>query len=192
MLFLSHGKSLHRMESGICLKVFPKTRDLNPTMAFSNTATKIILSTALFLPCLWGPAKPPNFFVVLADDMGFSDAGCYGGEVQTPNLDRLAAEGLRFSQFYSTGRCWPSRAVILTGYYAQQVGMDPRKGKEWPVWSRMLPLRLKENGIPELPFRQMARERERRRDAARSGFDRSYWTRSWDRFFSPQTTLAGR
>ncbi|NLH15466.1 MAG: sulfatase-like hydrolase/transferase, partial [Phycisphaerae bacterium] len=48
--------------------------------------------------------RKPNFLVIVADDMGYSDAGCYGGEIQTPNLDRLAAEGLRFSQCYSTGR----------------------------------------------------------------------------------------
>jgi len=60
--------------------------------------------------------KPPNILVIVADDMGFSDAGCYGGEIATPNLDRLASGGLRFTQFYNTARCWPSRASILTGY----------------------------------------------------------------------------
>lgn len=173
------------MESGICLNIRPKTRDLDPIMALFNTATKIILATALFLPCLWGLAKPPNFIVVLADDMGFSDAGCYGGEVQTPVLDRLAADGLRFSQFYSAGRCWPSRAVILTGYYAQQVGMDPRKGKEWPVWSSMLPLRLKEKGYRNYHSGKW-HVKGTPADPKMSGFDRSYWTRSWDRFFSPK------
>ena len=56
--------------------------------------------------------------------MGFSDVGCYGGEIQTPNLDRLAANGLRFTQFYNTARCWSSRASILTGYYPQAVRRD--------------------------------------------------------------------
>src|SRR5690348_986028 len=63
-------------------------------------------------------AKHPNVLVILADDLGFSDIGCYGGEIKTPNLDRLAAGGVRFTQFYNTARCWPSRAAILTGYYA--------------------------------------------------------------------------
>ena len=54
-------------------------------------------------------AAKPNIVIILADDMGFSDAGCYGGEIQTPNLDRLAANGLRFTQFYNTARCWPTR-----------------------------------------------------------------------------------
>ena len=64
-----------------------------------------------------GAMKRPNFLVIVADDMGFSDAGCYGGDIATPNLNRLAAGGLRFTQCYSTARCWPSRTCILTGYY---------------------------------------------------------------------------
>src|SRR5262249_22822884 len=60
-------------------------------------------------------AERPNVIVILSDDMGFSDLGCYGGEIQTPNLDRLAAGGLRFTQFYNTARCCPTRASILTG-----------------------------------------------------------------------------
>src|SRR5262249_32875214 len=67
----------------------------------------------------------PNIVLILADDMGFSDIGCYGGEISTPNLDRLAAGGLRFTQMYNTARCWPTRACLMTGYYAQQVNRDP-------------------------------------------------------------------
>ncbi|MGQ9731487.1 MAG: sulfatase-like hydrolase/transferase, partial [Candidatus Zipacnadales bacterium] len=62
--------------------------------------------------------RKPNFLVIVADDMGYSDAGCYGGEISTPHLDQLAAQGIRFTQGYGTGRCWPSRASILSGYYA--------------------------------------------------------------------------
>ena len=69
-----------------------------------------------------GPAKP-NVIVILADDMGFSDLGCYGSEIPTPNLDQLAAHGLRFTQFYNTGRCCPSRAALLTGLYSHQTGV---------------------------------------------------------------------
>ena len=54
-----------------------------------------------------GPAKRPNIILILADDMGFSDLGCYGGEIRTPNLDGLAKGGLRFTQFYNTARCCP-------------------------------------------------------------------------------------
>ncbi len=65
----------------------------------------------------------PNVVLILNDDMGFSDIGCYGGEVDTPHLDRLAANGLRFSQFYNTARCSPSRASMLTGLHPHQTGV---------------------------------------------------------------------
>ncbi|HEY3507490.1 MAG TPA: arylsulfatase [Actinocatenispora sp.] len=68
------------------------------------------------------PARP-DVVLVLADDMGFSDIGCYGGEVATPNLDRLAASGVRMSQFYNTARCSPSRASLLTGLHPHQTGI---------------------------------------------------------------------
>src|SRR4051812_20503463 len=62
-------------------------------------------------------AEPPrpNVIVILADDVGYSDIGCFGGEIATPNLDSLASGGLRFTQFYNTARCCPSRASLLTG-----------------------------------------------------------------------------
>ena len=65
----------------------------------------------------------PNVLLILNDDMGYSDIGCYGGEIDTPNLDRLAQQGLRFSQFYNTPRCSPSRASLLTGLYPHQTGI---------------------------------------------------------------------
>ncbi|HVK05869.1 MAG TPA: sulfatase-like hydrolase/transferase, partial [Armatimonadaceae bacterium] len=65
----------------------------------------------------------PNVVLVLTDDMGYSDLGCYGGEIETPNLDSLAAGGLRFTQFYNAGRCCPTRASLLTGLYAHQAGV---------------------------------------------------------------------
>jgi len=68
------------------------------------------------------PAKP-NIVVILVDDMGFSDLGCYGSEISTPNLDALAANGLRFTQFYNTARCCPTRASLLTGLYPHQSGV---------------------------------------------------------------------
>ncbi|MBW3598410.1 MAG: sulfatase-like hydrolase/transferase, partial [Planctomycetes bacterium] len=67
--------------------------------------------------------RVPNIVLILADDMGYSDIGCYGGEVETPNLNRLAAGGLRFTQFYNTGRCCPTRASLLTGLYPHQAGV---------------------------------------------------------------------
>jgi arylsulfatase A-like enzyme len=68
-------------------------------------------------------ATPPNIVVILVDDMGFSDIGCYGSEIPTPNLDALAASGVRFTQFYNTGRCCPTRAALLTGLYSHQTGV---------------------------------------------------------------------
>ena len=67
--------------------------------------------------------KRPNIILIMSDDMGFSDIGCYGGEIATPNLDRLAANGLRFTQFYNTARCCPTRASLLTGLYPHQAGI---------------------------------------------------------------------
>lgn len=67
--------------------------------------------------------QSPNIVLILCDDMGFSDLGCYGSEIQTPNIDKLAQEGIRFSQFKNTGRSCPSRASMLTGRYQHEVGM---------------------------------------------------------------------
>ncbi|MFQ5732382.1 MAG: arylsulfatase [Planctomycetaceae bacterium] len=131
----------------------------------------------------------PNVVVILADDLGFSDLGCYGGEIATPNLDRLAKNGLRFTQFYNTARCWPTRAALLTGYYAQQVRRDKLPGirsggrGRRPAWARLLPDMVKPLGyrayhsgkwhIDGMPLA--------------NGFDRSYYLRDQGRFFSPRT-----
>ena len=69
------------------------------------------------------PPPRPNIILILADDLGFSDLGCYGSEIPTPNLDRLAAGGLRFTEFYTTPRCCPTRAALMTGVYPQQAGV---------------------------------------------------------------------
>jgi arylsulfatase A-like enzyme len=74
-------------------------------------------------PAVAAVSPKPNILVVLVDDMGFSDIGCYGSEIPTPNLDRLAANGLRFTQFYNTGRCCPTRASVLTGLYPHEAGV---------------------------------------------------------------------
>ncbi|HKJ68694.1 MAG TPA: sulfatase-like hydrolase/transferase, partial [bacterium] len=89
------------------------------------------LSAALTFPVFWkcdrgNPGRhssPPNIVLILADDMGFSDPGCFGGEIATPHLDQLAKNGLLFTQFYNTARCSPSRASLLTGLYPHQTGV---------------------------------------------------------------------
>ncbi len=81
---------------------------------------------ALLGACSTSPGQPglkPNVIIIMSDDMGFSDLGCYGGEIHTPNLDALAANGLRFTQFYNTARCCPTRASLLTGLYPHQAGI---------------------------------------------------------------------
>jgi arylsulfatase len=85
-------------------------------------ATLVCLT--LLLPCRADSPNPrPNIILILADDLGFSDLGCYGSEIPTPNLDALAAGGLRFTQFYNTPRCCPSRAALMTGLYPQEAGV---------------------------------------------------------------------
>ncbi|MBN8732991.1 MAG: arylsulfatase [Acidobacteria bacterium] len=94
---------------------------------FVSTASAASLAAAL--PAQ--PAKRPNVIIMMADDMGISDLGCYGSEIRTPNIDALAKDGLRFTQFYNTARCCPTRASLLTGLYPHQAGIghmvDDRK-----------------------------------------------------------------
>ncbi|SIO29969.1 arylsulfatase [Singulisphaera sp. GP187] len=77
-------------------------------------------------------ADRPNIIVILADDLGYSDLGCFGGEIRTPNIDALAADGLRFTQFYNATRCCPSRASLLTGLYPHQAGVGSMTHDEGP------------------------------------------------------------
>ena len=134
----------------------------------------------------------PNVLLIMADDLGFSDLGCYGGEIETPNLDGLARDGLRFTQFYNTARCWPTRGALLTGYFAQQIRRDAVPGLPKgvrsggagirPQWAKLLPAMLKPAGyrsyhsgkwhIDGMPIA--------------NGFDRSYYLKDQGRFFYPK------
>jgi arylsulfatase A-like enzyme len=134
------------------------------------------------------PPARPNVVVILADDLGFSDLGCYGGEIATPNLDRLANGGLRFTQFYNTARCWPSRAAVLTGYYAQQVRRDtlpgiPSGGRgKRPVWAPLLPELLKPLGYRSYHSGKWHIDGP----VLAGGFDRSYSLEDHNRLFTPR------
>src|SRR5262249_33462563 len=93
----------------------------SPTLCFLHCLLFNIFFLLLIDVALAAPQ--PNIVVIMSDDMGFSDLGCYGGEIQTPTLDRLAAGGLRLTQFYNTARCCPTRAALLTGLYPHQAGI---------------------------------------------------------------------
>ena len=80
----------------------------------------LLMSVACFVSRV--PAERPNIVLIMADDLGFADLGCYGSEIETPNLDRLASDGLRFTQFYNTAKCHSSRVSLLTGLYCDQAG----------------------------------------------------------------------
>ena len=147
----------------------------------------VALSCAVSLHSAWSAesAPKPNIILILADDLGYSDLGSYGGEIETPVLDGLAVNGLRFTQFYNTGRCWPTRAVLMSGYYAQQVGIDPRIGREWPSWLTLLGPRLNAAG-----YRSYLSGKWHLKHSAghvSAGFARSYQLRDHNRFFSPET-----
>ena len=92
-------------------------------MAHRYHTLAALLVPALVAPQLTNAAERPNIVLIMADDMGYSDIGCYGSEISTPNLDALASNGLRFTQFYNAARCCPTRASLLTGLYPHQAGV---------------------------------------------------------------------
>jgi arylsulfatase len=144
----------------------------------------LVLSSAL--PA--AQSQRPNFLIIIADDMGFSDAGCYGGEIATPQLDALAAGGLRFTQFYNTARCWPTRSALLAGYYPQQIRRDGMPGVDLkhfggrgvrPPWAVLIPERLKPLGYRSYHSGKWHVDGK----PTANGFDRSYHIKTMDSFF---------
>ena len=153
------------------------------------SATLSFWASLLFACSVASAAEQPNVLLIMADDLGFSDLGCYGGEIATPNLDSIAQDGLRFTKFYNTARCWPTRGALLTGYYAQQIRRDSLPGipagggnrGRRPDWGVLLPELLKPAGyrsyhtgkwhIDGMPIQ--------------NGFDHSYLLKDQGRFFNP-------
>ena len=134
------------------------------------------------------PAPRPNIVILLADDLGYSDLGCYGGEIETPNLDQLAAGGLRFTQFYNTARCWPTRGALLTGFYAQQIRRDSlsmipsgSRGTR-PAWARLLPDMLRPLGYRSYHSGKWHVDGS----PLAGGFDRSYRLEDHNSYFAAQ------
>ena len=119
---------------------------------------------------------------MLADDMGFSDARCYGGDIDTPNLDRLAAGGLRFTNAYSTARCGPSRGCLLTGLYAQQTASDVMTPGRIPAYTRFIPEYLKPLGYRSYHTGKWHMKHITGENGA--GFDHSYTMLDELRFFT--------
>ncbi|TFH22346.1 MAG: arylsulfatase [Bacteroidia bacterium] len=120
----------------------------NPSIVLLNCLLAVLLVSSCSTP-----RDKPNIVFILADDMGHSDLGCYGAElIETPNINALAAGGLRFTNFYNTGRCWPTRTSLLSGFYPHQVLSDPMPGVDYqsdpvqPVTERWLPSILKDHG----------------------------------------------
>ena len=129
----------------------------------------------------------PNFLVIIADDMGYSDVGCYGGEIATPHLDGLAEAGVRFTNFYNTARCWPTRSALITGYYPQQIRRDsmpeaPRgfgSGGKRPKWALTIAERLRPAGYRTYHSGKWHIDGQ----ATQHGFDRSNQTSRGPGFF---------
>lgn len=146
----------------------------------------LILFVALQAGAIPTESGPPNIIFILVDDMGYSDLGCYGGEIETPNLDRLAADGLRFTQFYNTARCWPTRGALLTGYYAQQIHRDALPGLGGggrgvrQKWARLLPDFLKTRGYRNYHSGKWHIDGK----VLDNGFDRSLDMRNQGNFFT--------
>jgi arylsulfatase A-like enzyme len=101
--------------------------------------TFAILLSLLAAPAFAATAEKPNIVVILVDDMGFSDIGCYGGEIKTPNLDKLASGGVRFTQFHNTARCCPTRAALMTGLYPHEAGVGHMTEEHVDANGKVLP-----------------------------------------------------
>jgi arylsulfatase len=151
--------------------------------------TRDLIAALVLLTSGVHAAPKPNVLLILADDLGYSDLGCYGSEIATPNLDAIAENGLRFTQFYNTSRCWPTRGALLTGYYPQQIHRDalPEVAggggdqNRRPAWAELLPKRLREAGYRSYHTGKWHIDGK----PVAEGFDHSYNLQDQGRFFNP-------
>jgi arylsulfatase len=150
-------------------------------LLFHTLASLALLASAA------SAANKPNVLIILADDLGYSDIGCYGSEIATPNLDGLAKDGVRFTQCYNTARCWPTRCALVTGYYPQQTHSDPRQGN-FPAWTRTLPHLLKPLGYRSYHSGKW-HVNGAPKPVADGGFDHSYDIEDHNRNFGPKQAL---
>jgi arylsulfatase len=152
----------------------PRSRGVSSPRRLRSIAPILAAALALATQGL-ATAERPNIILFLCDDLGWSDVGCYGGEIPTPNIDALARGGLRFTQFYNNAVCGPSRAALLTGLYPQQIGHSGRRWNEPTDFKKSVTLGevLKPAGYRTL----MIGKWQERDLPARRGFDR---------FFGPQ------
>jgi len=152
------------------------------------------------------PAPRPNVVLILADDLGFSDLGCYGSEIATPNLDRLAAGGLRLTQFYNAARCCPTRAALLTGLYPHEAGVG-HMNQDWSQFGAAYAGGLNQQSVTVAELLGAAGYRNylagkwhvaNNRDPQGAnfplnrGFDRFYGTFGGGHFFRPDNLFDGR
>ena len=149
----------------------------------------LALTALAFTPLLASEGKTPNLLLIMADDLGYSDLGCYGSEIQTPHLDAVAENGLRFTQFYNTARCWPTRSSLLTGFYAQQIRRDklpdiPAGGNRArrQDWAVLAPRLLAPVGYRSYHSGKWHIDGQ----PLENGFDRSYLLQDQSRFFNPE------
>ena len=151
-----------------------------------------IIAAFLCVQCTSKEVKPPNVLLILVDDLGYSDLGCYGGEIKTPHLNKLASDGLRFTQFNNSAHCWPTRAALLTGYYPQQNGRDNAPGIEGggmgmrPDWAGLLPHYFKDAGYRSYHSGKWHIDGM----PVESGFVCSYYLSDQGRFSSPKKHYA--
>ncbi|MFO0064635.1 MAG: sulfatase-like hydrolase/transferase [Pirellulaceae bacterium] len=149
----------------------------------------LALAILVWPATLFAAERAPNLILILADDLGFSDLGCYGGEIPTPTLDRLATRGIRWSNAYNTARCWPTRASLLSGYYAQQVRRDAfpedqgsASQSQRPAWATLVPSHLRAAGYKCYQSGKWHVDGT----AANAGFDRSFRIEDHDHYFLPK------